>query len=144
MSMLCAFLLATQPVAGDVNTVGWLSGAWHERAANGEWFEEYWTPVRGQVMIGAGLSGRGDALKHFEHMRIERTADGRVDFIAMPDGAAPTRFALVRQTADEVVFENAGHDYPQRVRYRREGDKVVGEISRLDGSDERRWVMSRR
>jgi hypothetical protein len=144
MSMLFSVLLAAAtPVQGDVAKIGWLAGAWRENAANGEWTEEYWTPVRGQLMIGAGLTGRGESVRHFEQLRIWRTADGKVMLHANPNGAAGASFALVRQTADEIVFENAENDYPQRVTYRRVGDKVEAAISLIDGKEERRWSYSR-
>jgi hypothetical protein len=143
MGMMVGLLLMAAPVAGDVAKAGWLAGAWVERKADGSWTEKYWTPVRGKLMIGAGLTGKGGVLGHFEQMRIETAADGSVSFVALPKGLNPTRFALVRQSADELVFENAANDYPQRVTYRREGNQLVGIISQLDGSRETRWTYSR-
>ena len=143
MAILAVLMLVLARVAGDVGKLGWLRGAWAERKADGGWTEEYWTPERGGLMIGAGLTGKGESLRHFEHMRIETAKDGSVAFIAMPGGGAPARFALVKQTADEVVFENAGHDYPQRVSYRRAADTVIGAISMLDGSRSTKWVYRR-
>jgi hypothetical protein len=32
------------------------------------------------------------------------------------------------------VFADPGHDYPQRIRYAREGDRMTAEISLMDGS----------
>ena len=143
MTILVGLILLMAPVTGDVARLSWLSGAWAERKPDGGWTEEYWTPVRGGLMIGAGLTGRGEALRHFEQMRIETARDGSVAFVAMPGGKAAVRFALVRQSADEVVFENAAHDYPQRVSYRRQGDTVIGAVSLLDGSREAKWVYRR-
>src|SRR5687768_6113895 len=108
-------MLMMAPVAGDVGQLSWLSGAWVERKADGGWTEEYWTPVRGGMMIGAGLNGTGESLRNFEQMRIETAKDGAVAFVAMPGGERAVRFPLVKQTAGEVVFENAAHDFPQRV-----------------------------
>lgn len=143
MHLMVGLMLMAAPIAGDVAKAGWLAGAWVERKADGSWTEEYWTPVRGKLMIGAGLTGKDAALRHFEQMRIETGADGSVSFVALPRGLNPTRFALVRQSADEIVFENAANDYPQRVTYRRDGAKVIGIISQLDGSREMRWTYSR-
>lgn len=143
MSILLSLLLAATPIQGDVDKIAWLAGSWRENGANAEWTEEYWTPVRSQLMLGAGLTGRGEAVRHFEQLRIWRTADGKVNLHANPNGAAGATFALVKQTADEVVFENPDIDYPQRVTYRRDGDKVVAAISLIDGKQERRWVYSR-
>lgn len=138
-----ALLLALAEPTGSVTGLGWLSGAWVERKPNGEWTEEYWTPPRGELMIGAGLTGRGESVRHFEHMRIARGVDGSITFTGMPNGGEGVRFTLARQTADEVVFENPAHDYPQRVSYRRDGKTVVATVSLIDGGREGRWVYQR-
>lgn len=143
MTALTAVMLALAGVTGDVAQLDWLSGAWVERRSDGTWTEEYWTPVRSELMIGAGLTGRGNSVRHFEHMRISKGADGQVSFYGMPNGAAAVTFKLVRQTKDEVVFENAAHDYPQRVSYRRESDTVIATVSLIDGSKEGRWIYRR-
>ena len=136
-------LLILAAAGGDVGKLDWLSGAWVKRRTGGAWTEEYWTPPRGGLMIGAGLDGKGDALRHFEQMRIETAKDGKVAFVAMPGGGAAVRFPMVKQSSDEIVFENAANDYPQRVSYRRDGKTIVASIARLDGSRETRWVYSR-
>jgi hypothetical protein len=38
-----------------------------------------------------------------------------------------------------VTFLNAEHDFPQRVRYWREGRELVAEISLKDGTKAQRW-----
>ncbi len=143
MCMGLALLLALAEPAGSIAGLGWLAGAWSETKSNGEWTEEYWTPPRGDLMIGAGLAGRGDTVRHFEHMRIFKGADGVVTFVGMPNGGKPARFTMVRQTEDEIIFENSAHDYPQRVSYRREGASIVASVSLIDGSKENRWVYTR-
>ncbi len=40
----------------------WMTGAW-EYEAGEDWADEYWTPLRGDMMIGASRSGNGDTLK---------------------------------------------------------------------------------
>jgi hypothetical protein len=143
MSMFAALLLAAAAPAEGVSAMSWLNGPWVERKADGAWTEEYWTPPRGGLMIGAGLAGKGDQLRHWEHMRIITGKDGKIAFQAMPGGEPAVGFPLVRQTETEVVFENPHHDYPQRVTYRREGKGIVATISMIDGSREGRWEYQR-
>jgi Domain of unknown function (DUF6265) len=121
---------------------GWMTGAW----AGGEgdaWVDEFWTPPRGDLMIGAGRAGQGSKLASFEHMRIERESDGTLVFWALPGGKNATRFVAVHADSDDVIFENAANDYPQRVRYWRDGDGLKAQISLLDGSQPMnfRWKM---
>lgn len=143
MTIATGLLLLLASVSGDVGQLGWLSGAWTVRGADGSWTEEYWTPPRGQLMLGAGMTGQGNSVRHFEHMRIFKETDGTIAFVGMPNGNKGVRFPLVRMTADEVVFENPAHDFPQRVRYRRDGATVVATVSLLDGSREIRWTYAR-
>jgi hypothetical protein len=44
----------------------------------------------------------------------------------------------------EAVFENARHDFPQRIVYRREGKRLVATVSLKDGSNAMSWRYRRR
>jgi Domain of unknown function (DUF6265) len=134
---LSAMLLALAPAAllasDPLPMPGWMTGAW----AGGEgeaWVDEFWTNPRGELMIGAGRAGQGNKLMSFEHMRIERESDGTLVFWALPGGKNATRFVAVHADGDDVIFENAANDYPQRVRYWREGKELKAQISLIDGS----------
>ena len=133
-----ALCLALTPVvvavANDKQEMpGWMTGAW-ARSDGDNWADEYWTPPRGGMMIGASRSGKGDKLLFWEHMRIERDARDDLAFWAIAGDQKPVRFAAVRMTATEIVFENPKHDYPQRIRYWREGKDLKARISLIDGS----------
>jgi len=129
--------------AADVSSLSWLSGAWSQKAAEGRWTEEYWTPPRGYIMIGAGLSGQGKTTRSFEHMRIMVDGHGRIAFYGMPGGAPAVAFPLVRQEPNLVVFENPAHDFPQRVSYRLNGKQLIATVSKIDGSGAESWTYER-
>lgn len=135
--MLIAMLIAAEaPVA--LPMPAFLAGCWSER--NDErWTEECWTIPRGGQMMGSGRTGKGDAVDHWEWMRIERDAEGKPVFLASPKGAAPVAFSPVRVTDTEVEWVNSTHDYPQRVAYRRTREGLDAEISMADGSKPNRW-----
>ena len=42
-----------------------------------------------------------------------------------------------------MTFVNPGHDYPQRVRYWREGGALKAEISLIDGSNAMQFTFAR-
>ena len=69
-------------------------------------------------------------------MRIEQTQDGMV-FISKPkENPEETVFRLIRSTPSEFVFENAAHDFPQRVIYKIEGVKLTGRIEgKINGKE---------
>ena len=120
----------------------WMAGSWTTMGTADEWTEEWWTPPRAGIMLGASRGGKADALGAFEHMRIIRTG-GAIAFCAMPGGKAGACFRAVSATASSITFENAQHDYPTRVEYRREGDHLLGEISGPGGSRRQTWKYKR-
>ena len=119
----------------------WLAGGWQTDVGE-RWTEEWWTPPRSGMMIGGGLSGRGDRATSFEHMRIA-VADGRLTFYGMPGGTPAVPFSLARSSEHELVFENPAHDYPQRIVYRLEGNTLVATTSLIDGSQPQSWRYAR-
>jgi hypothetical protein len=94
-------------------------------------------------MLGAGRAGNGDKLGEWEATQIIPGVDGKLVYWASPDGGTRVAFTEVSRGAREIVFANAAHDYPQRIRYWREGAMLNAEISRLDGSKPIRWQYKR-
>src|SRR3546814_10927758 len=90
------------------------------------------------MMIGHSRSGRGEVSREYEFIRIARGDDGAIAYIAMPQGGTPVAFRLVRHDIASARFENAAHDYPQRIEYARTGDTLTATISAIDGSRARR------
>lgn len=144
---LSVLLLAAAAPAG-VDDLAWMAGSWAEEQpdkANGaRWTEEYWTLPRGGVMLGSSRSGRDESLREFEFLYLQAGPDGIPAYIARPRGGAPVAFRLVKHGAMSATFENAAHDYPQRIDYVREGDVMTATISEIDGSKRRSWVYRRR
>lgn len=147
-TLLAAVLLIAATPVPTVADLAWMAGSWVEEgsagAVGGRWTEEYWTIPRGGVMLGASRSGRGAALGEFEFLRLQVGEDGVVAYVAQPGGGTPVAFRLADHDAMSATFENAAHDYPQRIRYRRDGDVMTATISAIDGSKARSWVYRRR
>lgn len=124
-------------VAGDrtrSEMPGWITGAW-ARSEGNKWADEFWTPPRAGIMIGASRSGVGEKLEFWEHMRIVTETDRTIVFWAIVADQQPVRFVATKNTASEIIFENPAHDYPQRIRYWREGKELKAQISQIDGSN---------
>jgi hypothetical protein len=62
---------------------------------------------------------------------------------ASPSGQSPIRFDATAGDSNAIEFTNAGHDYPQRIRYELKGDGLDAEISLIDGSKAVRWTYVR-
>lgn len=133
-------LFVTVPATGQATgkLPEWLAGTW-QMEDGAAWADEVWSPSRGGMMIGAGRSGFGPTIESWEVMRIQRRADGAISYFAQLKGGSPVEFPMVTVSDAAVEFANPSHDYPQRIRYWREGQLLMAEISRMDGSDAVRW-----
>jgi hypothetical protein len=120
-----------------------LAGCWEQRTVTGQWTEECWTDPRGALMIGSGRTGRNDSVAHWEWMRIERGIDGSVTFYGSPKGAPAVGFKATEADGKSITFVNAGHDYPQRVRYAVSPTGLYAEVSLADGSKPEKWSYKR-
>jgi hypothetical protein len=132
-ALLTAFLLAGAAPAA-LPDLDWMAGYWLRCEAEEE-VAEYWTARRGTIMLGGSITSGKSFF--WEQARIEAGADGRLAFLAQPKGVEATRFPLLRAGGQEAVFQNEGHDFPQRVIYRREGDILIGRIEGVSKGKER-------
>ena len=85
---------------------------------------------RGGSMLGMSRTVAGDRTSEFEFMRI-REEHGKLVFTARPSGQDEASFASIELTGSGVVFENAAHDFPQRIIYRLNGDGSL--LARIEG-----------
>ena len=83
LALLAAPLSAAGPPAP---MPAWLAGAWAMEDGQ-SWADEFWTPPRGEIMIGAARTGAGRQLQLWESTRIQRKADGSLSLFAQPRGA---------------------------------------------------------
>lgn len=135
-----AALVATPLLAAESASElpGWMAGGWEMRQGE-QWVDEYWTPPRGGMMNGASRTGTGDELQFWEQVRIVRKPDGGLSYIAMPQGGPAVEFAMINSGPNSIEFANPAHDYPQRIKYWREGRELKAEISLSDGSNANSW-----
>lgn len=138
LAALSGSLSSAARAADDAGLPGFMAGTWMMEDG-AEWSDELWTDVKGNIMLGVSRSGFGTEVKVWELARIERKPDGSISFFAQPNGRAPTEFRQALRSADSVEFANPANDFPQRIRYWRQGQLLMAEISKLDGSDAVRW-----
>lgn len=122
--------VAAAQSASRVDQVGWLAGCW-ERANGRRVVEEQWMRPRGGLMLGAGRTVDGDSLVEFEQVRVLERG-GHLVYAAAPSGQPPAEFESIAVTDSSVTFENAAHDFPQRVLYRRVGRDSL--VARVEGT----------
>ncbi len=107
----------TAPPQASVEDLAWMAGCWASvggEAGSGE----QWTVPAGKTMFGVSRTVSNSNTVAFEFLQIRETHAGGIEYIARPSGQAEASFLLVRLAANEVVFENPKHDFPQRIIYR--------------------------
>jgi hypothetical protein len=122
--------------SAGIGQLAWLKGCW-EAAGSGRSVEEQWTAPKGGSMIGVSRTVRGDSLVAYEFVLLRERGD-RLVYQAHPSGQPSAEFVSSVVSADSVIFENPAHDFPQRVGYRRNGDRLLGWIDGTRNGQARR------
>jgi hypothetical protein len=133
------FVLASQGGAAQhsgIQRAAWLQGCW-ELTLSGRSVEESWTAAKGGTMVGVSRTIRDGKTTAYE-MIVMREEGERLAYEAYPSDQEPATFLSTRISESELVFENAEHDFPQEVGYRRSGDALLAWIRGMqDGTDRR-------
>jgi hypothetical protein len=126
-----AAALATISKNGEASSpapaFAWLAGHWCSQSDDRRVDEIWLSEVDGSTQ-GISRTVSAGKIESFEFMRIE-TKDATTSFLAQPNGAAPTAFALLEHGARHASFANPANDFPDRIDYRREGDRLHARIS---------------
>jgi hypothetical protein len=133
-----ALLAAASAAAGPLD---WMAGSWCTTGSENRTCE-HWQPMAGGMMLGSSQTVRGDRTTAFEFLRIGLEG-GQATYFGSPQGAPAVAFSQAERSGQRVAFVNAGHDYPQRIAYWREGNVLVAQISLADGSKPRQWRYER-
>ena len=121
----------------------WMSGWWASES-NGVRMEEVWTAPGGGVMLGLHRDVKPNGKTSFEFLRIEEK-EGSLIYQAQPGGRPATPFPLKESSESRIVFENLKHDFPQRIIYWREGDRLCARVEgTINGkTDAEQWCWTR-
>jgi hypothetical protein len=124
-------------------SLDWMAGSWTQSKGD-ETVSESWLGPGNGLMVAVNLTTRGSTRKSFEFLRIADTPEG-FSYYASPGGKAPVEFKLKEQGERRVVFENAAHDFPQRILYWRDGEALVARIEGAIGGKNRseEWRFGR-
>ena len=112
-----------------VEDLGWIAGCWERKdAAKQLRIVEQWMAPEGGAMLGMSRTVKGGKMTGYEFLRIVNDA-GTIKYISRPsENTSDTEFAISSTTSNEVIFSNPQHDFPQRIIYRRDGDKLNARI----------------
>jgi len=127
---------APQAAAPSVNDVAWIAGCW-DMTRNGRHIVEQWLPPEGGTMMGMARTVTAGRTSEWEFVIIRSGAAG-LEYVAKPSGQPEGTFTAARASATEVVFENAAHDFPQRIIYKRDGDALLAAVEGTMNGQSRR------
>lgn len=132
-----AFVIAwmsagTAATASDARIAdfAFMAGCW--QGGDGQTaLEENWMRPGGGTMMGTSRVLAEGRTVFSEFVEVAEKPTGPVMTVALGIGRPGVAFTRIAAGADEVVFENATHDFPQRIRYRRHSDSSV--TARIEG-----------
>ncbi|MEM7327963.1 MAG: DUF6265 family protein [Pseudomonadota bacterium] len=113
----------------DPNRLDWFTGCWH--SADGS-TREIWSESEDGYYFGYSVVLKDSHVVFFEQMRIDPAP--MPVFNAYPRGQGPSAFPAVEMTETSITFANPAHDFPQKIKYMRDGDRLNAVISLIDGS----------
>jgi hypothetical protein len=136
LAAVAAMTVEGAPPGNVIQRLAWLQGCW-ETSSTARTVEEQWTAPRGRSMVGLSRTVRGGELVAYELVVIRERGD-RLVYIAHPSGQPSAEFLSTSLSEGSAVFENPGHDFPQRIGYRRRGESLQAWIEGTKDGQARR------
>lgn len=126
LGIICLFMLScNQNHQRKFEILGRLQGSW-ESTSNIQ-FQESWTMINDSTLKGIGFNlNQGDTV--FSEQLYIQYHTGQISYVAVvsnQNDAKAVVFQLVKSSGKRFVFENAGHDYPNRIIYKFLSDSVL-------------------
>lgn len=129
--------------------LAWMAGCW---ASDDGLNRETWSASNGGVMFGYATTMKDGQLAFYEQSRIELRSSPAT-YTVSPNGlraisfyqnaAAPPAVDKKGKPVPSVSFENAEHDFPQRISYSLDGKVLSATVSKLDGSGAQNYSWKR-
>jgi hypothetical protein len=130
---LLSLAVPAQTPKPTANDFAWLAGCW-ESNRNGREINEQWMKPAGGVLLGISRTVANGKVVEYEFVQIREEKDGSIYYVAKPSGQPEASFKLMKLQNREATFENAEHDFPQRIIYRLEPDGSL--FARIEGTSQ--------
>ena len=127
LALIPALTLAADSPGGEFN---WLAGCWETTDSK---TMEVWVVDSERLLVGFSVTIGDDEVGSYEVMSIKQSENGSWEFTAHPSGQAAATFPAVEINDNSVIFSNPEHDYPQEIKYERDGSRLHATISLLGG-----------
>jgi hypothetical protein len=120
---MAAFLIgagaiqASAQSTAPIDRFAWVTGCWALHRGNTV-IEEQWMAARGGTMVGMSRTTKDGRLLDYELLTVRAEGD-RLTYEAHPSRQPMATFPEASSSdSTQVMFEDPGHDFPQRVGYR--------------------------
>jgi hypothetical protein len=137
MTLFLAGVGSSAPAIAATPLPEWLAGTW-AMEAGAAWADEIWTSGRGGMMLGLYRLGFGTKAEEWHMARIESRPSGALVLVIHDKGGSAVEYAQGVASASTIEFTNASRSFPQRIRFWREGQLLMTELSKIDGSEAQR------
>jgi hypothetical protein len=113
-----------------VDQLKWLEGTWtRTNSKAGQSGIELWKKVSSTELSGRGVTMHGSDTAFVEKLRIV-VRDGNLFFVAdVPENQKPVYFRLTEVKQNSFTCENPEHDFPKKIAYSLQGNKLNATIS---------------
>jgi len=144
MVVCCTGIIAPLGAAercDSLNAVAWLLGEW-EAHDKDKAFTEIWIRRSDTTFEGKGETTRAGQVVDGESLRLAQMGEGVFYIAKVADNPMPIAFELTQCSAQRLVFENAAHDFPNKLEYEL---RASGEMTaRATGSKEKSFTLTYR
>jgi hypothetical protein len=121
---------ANQSAHSTVDQLKWLEGTWtRTNSKAGQSGIEMWKKVSSTELSGRGVAMQGSDTVFVEKLRII-VRDGNLFYVAdVPENQNPVFFRLTEIKKNSFTCENPDHDFPKKIAYNLQGNKLQAKIS---------------
>lgn len=119
------------PVALDFTKLSWLEGTWTRTNVTkpGRSAHERWEKSSEHELRGYGVTLQGQDTIFLEKITV-LINDNAIFYVAdVPQNQQAVYFKFTEITKSGFVCENPEHDFPKKISYQLEGDKLKAQIS---------------
>ena len=129
---LFCFIISSfsQVTSTDFPKLSWLEGVWtSSKTKPGMTGNERWIKISSTEWLGYGVNMKGIDTTFMEKLKII-LKDEKIYYVAdVPENKEPVLFLLTAITDHSFICENPRHDFPTKIAYEKEGDKLKAVIS---------------
>lgn len=130
---------APAPESSGLERLEWLLGVWVDPDDGSS--EERWSRLHANAFVGVNHTFEDREIVGTEHLLLTADED-EVSYRAWPQGQRSTVFRLASVDGEGAVFENPSHDWPQRLSYWRQDDRLHARVAGSEDGEERSFELS--